>query len=288
MMVRQRRPDVSPWWLPSHASPCSARFDQNGVVTGTRWRLKSTFLEATESCDSCPPDSPRAVSDPGVCTSGARRSELLGDESTFDDAAVSNTCLACKHGSAETRGFEARARLASPVLDSREGSAGDPATGALFEHGVKMGTFSSHLLRVHEAVSTPGSFPDHDENSSAMSDYLRLLEEENVRCVLMVRRISRLGFQSDDILATHNSRFGQVKRVLVPRSKVKSQFSRRREIAFRIRPGSLGFIAMEESLNVDRILRAGRDQIAAGLSIVVEPFQPTGPASNRSSAIIVG
>jgi hypothetical protein len=128
---------------------------------------------------------------------------------------------------------------------------------------------------------------DHLPNDT-VSSHLRLVYKEDSRCVFVVRRITSLGFQSDDVLAMHYSRFGQVRRVLVPQSKVKAQHSRRRETKWRIRPGSIGFVVMVDSQSVDRILRAGREQMMAGTSIIVEQFQPAASALHSGSLTSVG
>uniref|UniRef100_A0A7S1A065 RRM domain-containing protein n=1 Tax=Noctiluca scintillans TaxID=2966 RepID=A0A7S1A065_NOCSC len=102
--------------------------------------------------------------------------------------------------------------------------------------------------------------------------YLTELKEEDPRCVLIARRIGKMGFRSHEGLTAHYSRYGEVQRVLVPNSQVKPL---RRSGAPRIRPGSLGFVVMSNASAVERILAEGKEQVVAGCRICVEHFEHT-------------
>jgi len=103
--------------------------------------------------------------------------------------------------------------------------------------------------------------------------HLTDLHEEDPKCVFIVRRVSCMGFQSQELLAQHYSQYGSVKRVLVAHSKVKPV--RHGGAAPRIRPGGLGFIVMESFEVVRMILAQGKEQLVVGCHICVEPFEQT-------------
>jgi len=101
--------------------------------------------------------------------------------------------------------------------------------------------------------------------------HLTELQGEDPRCVFIVRRVSSMGFQSQELLATHFSQWGMVTRVLVAHSKVKP-FRCSGNLP-RIRPGSLGFVVMDSVKSVKNILAAGKEQMVADCLISVEPFE---------------
>merc|ERR1719464_2261340 len=112
--------------------------------------------------------------------------------------------------------------------------------------------------------------------------HLTELQEEDPRCVFIARRISSMGFRSQELLATHYSHHGEVRRVLVAHSKVKP--FRSTGTKPRIRPGSLGFIVMATAESVASILGTGKEQTVAGCGILVEPFEQTATPSECRAA----
>jgi hypothetical protein len=97
---------------------------------------------------------------------------------------------------------------------------------------------------------------------------LEKVQEEEPNCVFIARKISGMGFQSNDMLAAHYLKYGSVSKVLVAHSKVKPTHGQPR-----IRPGSLGFVVMACAKSVQAILAEGKEQTVAGHRICVEPFE---------------
>lgn len=109
------------------------------------------------------------------------------------------------------------------------------------------------------------------DRQTTIGMHLTQLQNEDPKCVFIARRVSGMGFQSQDILARHFGEYGKVLQVLVAHSKVKP--FRRPGAQSRIRPGSLGFIVMADPQSVERILAVGMEQTVCGCRISVEPFE---------------
>jgi hypothetical protein len=93
-------------------------------------------------------------------------------------------------------------------------------------------------------------------------DQLSTVDED---CIVVARRINKLGFRSREILKIHFAQYGDVVRVLVAHSKGhlgKMHF----------RPGGLGLVVMRHKGSVQAIL-ACEEHIVAGHSIQVQRFQ---------------
>jgi len=79
------------------------------------------------------------------------------------------------------------------------------------------------------------------EKGGTLRTHLEQMNGEDQRCILVVRRINRLGFQSPSLLEEYFQRFGGAKHVFVAHSRVKPSTKRP---AYRIRPAGLGFVVM--------------------------------------------
>lgn len=79
------------------------------------------------------------------------------------------------------------------------------------------------------------------EKGGTLRAHLERMNREDQRCILVARRINRLGFQSPTLLEEYFQRFGGAKHVLVAHSRVKPSTKRP---AYRIRPAGLGFVVM--------------------------------------------
>lgn len=111
------------------------------------------------------------------------------------------------------------------------------------------------------------------DKKKTLGMHLAQLQDAIPECVFIARHIGGMGFQSQDLLESHFSKFGKVEKVLVAHSKVKP--FRRPGTHSRIRPGSLGFVVMEKKECVDSILALGSEQTVAGYCICVERFEKT-------------
>lgn len=78
------------------------------------------------------------------------------------------------------------------------------------------------------------------EKSGTLRSHLERINLEDEKCVLIARRINRLGFHSATLLQDYFERFGGAKHVYVAHSRAKPSMKR----ANRIRPAGLGFIVM--------------------------------------------
>lgn len=102
--------------------------------------------------------------------------------------------------------------------------------------------------------------------------HLAELKGQDPNCVFIVRRLGSMGFQSDELLAEHYSRYGEVVEVLVPHSKaVRDRGARSQHL--RIRPGSLGFVVMGSPEAARQALESGAEQDVGGHKVIVEAFR---------------
>lgn len=132
-----------------------------------------------------------------------------------------------------------------------------------------------------EAPITPAasrkSRPTHDkrradpQESQTLSSSLQLLSVEDPDCLLIVRRINKLGFKAGKILKKHFSHYGPVVRVLVAHSTMRQHGEP--QAPTRRRPSSLGFVQMSASEAVQQILARGNEQEVDGSFIRVQRFE---------------
>mmetsp|Transcript_44482 Transcript_44482/g.102663 ORF Transcript_44482/g.102663 Transcript_44482/m.102663 type:complete len:353 (+) Transcript_44482:157-1215(+) len=106
-----------------------------------------------------------------------------------------------------------------------------------------------------------------------LSSSLQILSKEDPQCLLIVRRISKLGFKALPILKSHFSNFGNVVRVLSAHSTVRQDGTKSPHQQPRRRPSSLGFVHMASPAAVMAALAGGHEQDVQGILIVVEKFE---------------
>lgn len=122
------------------------------------------------------------------------------------------------------------------------------------------------------SLSDPAGRQTHTLSAS-----LQMLANVDPTCLLIVRRINKLGFKASRKLKQHFATYGAVVRVLVAHSTVKQQgdpSSRARR-----RPSSLGFVHMATPSAVAEILKLGENQDIAGSVIRVQRFERHGYTS---------
>merc|ERR1719335_142857 len=98
----------------------------------------------------------------------------------------------------------------------------------------------------HQSSTCPNSSaavakkPEQERGwNGTLRTHLSTLQNEDPMCVLIVRRINRLGFESDEALKEYFVKLGGVRHVLVAHSRVK--------------PAGIGFVVMasqEETIKV--------------------------------------
>jgi hypothetical protein len=104
-----------------------------------------------------------------------------------------------------------------------------------------------------------------------LSSSLRLLENEDPDCLLIVRRIGKLGFKAARSLKKHYSAYGHVTKVLLAHSTARqycdNQFTVKR------RPSNLGFIQMATAEGAKKAIAEGEIQEIEGVSVSVQKFE---------------
>lgn len=106
------------------------------------------------------------------------------------------------------------------------------------------------------------------ENGSLRND-LELLRQKKPGCVVIVRKIKKLGFESQQVLEEHFSQYGSVSDILVAHSHVKPTPKRPNG---RMRPAALGFVVMSSVEDVQRVLQAGSMQVVQDVNVEVDEF----------------
>jgi len=106
--------------------------------------------------------------------------------------------------------------------------------------------------------------------SGSLRQDLELLRLRQPDCVIIVRKIKKLGFESPQILDEHFSQYGEVKELLVAHSHVKPTAKRPNG---RVRPAALGFVVMDTPDAAHNAFKSGTNQILGGISIELAPFE---------------
>merc|ERR1712232_1019756 len=119
----------------------------------------------------------------------------------------------------------------------------------------------------------PLSMSPKQENPKAqtLSTSLQMLADEDPDCLLIVRRINKLGFKGARILKRHFSEYGAIVRVLVAHSTVRQHSDM--QCQTRRRPSSLGFLQMVSAESVQKILAEGTEHAVEGTVIRVQRFE---------------
>merc|ERR1719161_1855327 len=89
--------------------------------------------------------------------------------------------------------------------------------------------------------------------SGSLRQDLELLRQRQPECVIIVRKIKRLGFESPQVLNDHFSQYGEVKELLVAHSHIKPTAKRPNG---RVRPAALGFIVMATEQAAENAFKA--------------------------------
>merc|ERR1719235_2552044 len=106
--------------------------------------------------------------------------------------------------------------------------------------------------------------------SGSLRQDLELLRERPPECVIIVRKIKKLGFESPQILNDHFSKYGEVKELLVAHSHVKPTSKRPNG---RVRPAALGFVVMATEEDAQNAFKAGSEQTLCGVGIELGTFE---------------
>eukprot|EP00411_Alexandrium_monilatum_P022953 CAMPEP_0175224486 /NCGR_PEP_ID=MMETSP0093-20121207/21874_1 /TAXON_ID=311494 /ORGANISM="Alexandrium monilatum, Strain CCMP3105" /LENGTH=507 /DNA_ID=CAMNT_0016518125 /DNA_START=27 /DNA_END=1551 /DNA_ORIENTATION=+ len=137
--------------------------------------------------------------------------------------------------------------------------------------GLKGSLHNQQSMAARAAADAEGFSSQHTGETLRM--HLRSLIEVDSGRILIVRKINRLGFASPELLKQHYSWYGNVERVLVAHSRVKSSVFAAMKYASRLRPSGLGFIVMSKIDEAEAILAMGQEQIVCGAVIRVQRFE---------------
>mmetsp|Transcript_3084 Transcript_3084/g.9547 ORF Transcript_3084/g.9547 Transcript_3084/m.9547 type:complete len:353 (-) Transcript_3084:65-1123(-) len=103
-----------------------------------------------------------------------------------------------------------------------------------------------------------------------IATHLRRLDDCNPRCVVMVRKINRLGFDASSILQRHFDRYGVVEEVLLSSASERPEGT---PASVRVRPSGLGFVLMGCPEAAAAALAAGAEQALGEAVIRVQSFK---------------
>jgi len=102
-------------------------------------------------------------------------------------------------------------------------------------------------------ISSQASDTTCGSESMKLAGVLGILDTEDDSCILIVRRISKLGFAAQNALTAFFSGFGPVKRVLLLPSRGKGDT--------RNRPASMGFVVMASSNDCSKAVQSGHYKV---------------------------
>lgn len=112
-----------------------------------------------------------------------------------------------------------------------------------------------------------------EKSQDSMRSYLSDLRNEDPKRVFITRRIKDLGFRSKELLKQHFSKYGEVKQVLIPHTKVKPYRDATAGSTARTRPGNFGLVVMTSPQVVQKIFEEGSEHSVNGVQIEVQVFE---------------
>jgi len=129
-------------------------------------------------------------------------------------------------------------------------------------------------------AAAPGSAPSNRRRAppQTLSTSLRLLEDKDPDCLIIVRKISKLGFKATQSLKKHFSTYGPVVKVLLAHSTARQYCDQQFHV--KRRPSNLGFIQMGSTEAVKQVLAASLSPEIEGVTISVSCFERQGDADD--------
>jgi hypothetical protein len=145
-------------------------------------------------------------------------------------------------------------------------AAADPATimPTMPEHNAKVAEQTTLNANASKASS-------RRRMPQTLSTSLRLLENEDADCLLIVRRIGKLGFKATRSLKNHFKEYGPVVKVLLAHSTARQYCDQQFQV--KRRPSNLGFIQMGTAEATRKVLEAGPSQEIEGVQVCVQRFE---------------
>mmetsp|Transcript_1735 Transcript_1735/g.4442 ORF Transcript_1735/g.4442 Transcript_1735/m.4442 type:complete len:238 (-) Transcript_1735:48-761(-) len=105
---------------------------------------------------------------------------------------------------------------------------------------------------------------------------LRELQDEDPNCVLVVRRIGKLGFSSLDYVKEHFLRFGPVLKVLGSNQHERDPTDK---ASVRLRPSGIAFVLMQNASDAAKAFAQGEDQLIHNHWAQVRRFEQRQPTT---------
>lgn len=109
-----------------------------------------------------------------------------------------------------------------------------------------------------------------EQYANTLKENLRQLSSLQPKTVILVRKISKLGMNSPQLLEIYFSQFGPVKKVFISHA-IEKPHGRRTQP--RWRPATLGFIAMENPEDAEKARLRGAEQVVLGVTIQVIEYE---------------
>jgi len=109
--------------------------------------------------------------------------------------------------------------------------------------------------------------------NGTLRTHLSTLQNEDPMSILIVRRINRLGFESDEALKEYFTQLGGVRHVLVAHSRVKP--NAKRPLA-RVRPAGIGFVVMASQEETNKVLSL-EEHVVRNVSVQVHRYESRCP-----------
>jgi hypothetical protein len=99
-----------------------------------------------------------------------------------------------------------------------------------------------------------------------IATHMKDLEDEDPDCILMIRHVQRLGFDSAEILRVHYNRYGTVVKVLLSNRHEK-------QASARLRPSGIALVLMQNPEDVANVLKVGEVQTIHGVEVHLRVFK---------------
>jgi len=108
---------------------------------------------------------------------------------------------------------------------------------------------------------------------------LRRLDNRDPRFVIKVQKLSRLGFQAQELLQEHFGQYGPVEEILLSGKQDKPPDAL---VHMRLRPSGFAFVLMKHIESVEAALRQGALQRVGDAEILVQRFERKGEGASAA------
>lgn len=226
-------------------------------------------------------------SSPGIPSVALESSSLLALQGALSKmipqgAATVNSPLACKMALNTTPTSVTNSPAGKPRQFRFPARSHPGSLTAGQAHGLFASLPGASAERVH--VVKPSRIPRYTKpqnvtlpagTSESLSSHLGDLSQMDSACVLMVRKINRLGLSASGPLENYFSQFGKVERVMV--APTRSNAGQK----VRVRASPQGFVVMSRAEEAQAALGCGVEHIIQGECICAYPFERRGASVTK-------